>query len=373
MKNSLKKFKSLLFPKIEPETSQKLNVININNIFNVTFIIGLLQTVALIVYLIMRYDSLGDVNVYSLAISFGTCVILCAVFFAGTLILKKNKWEVVNAHPGIAKLFVALFLIFLIAWGMAASIRSFIFGQQMLSFYIVIFIAVVFIRISPFKTIIMIVVSFAVQFFIISRFSEQPKINIYNFFMMAFVLCVGAVMKYYLTVDNINQVNITKELNKSLDVIARHDSMTRLQNRYSLNQSISSSYIGKDICLAIGDINDFKGINDKLGHRAGDIVLKQFADILLEIFGHDSVYRYGGDEFLVVIRSDDLDYFKDKLSEANKKFADCSILEGKASFGCSFGSITAHPETPSDFSDLLVQADKKLYAEKAKIKKNSQN
>ena len=49
-------------------------------------------------------------------------------------------------------------------------------------------------------------------------------------------------------------------------------------------------------------INKFKEVNDTYGHRTGDDVLKTFADILLQFFPRESVFRYGGDEFILITK-----------------------------------------------------------------------
>ncbi len=77
------------------------------------------------------------------------------------------------------------------------------------------------------------------------------------------------------------------------------------------------------------------------------------------------VYRYGGDEFLILSRSRDLTGFCDKLDKLNEKFAKTCIGDVKTSFSCSFGSVSGYPDTSLEFFDLIMKADKKLYEAKS--------
>ena len=151
-----------------------------------------------------------------------------------------------------------------------------------------------------------------------------------------------------------------------MEIIANHDSITRLQNRYALNQHVPD-YVGVDICIAMGDINSFKAVNDTYGHRVGDDALKLFADILLEVFSRESVYRYGGDEFLIIESGIKLTDFHDKLKTVNNLFSSVKIEGVEMGLGCSFGCVEACPKDSMDFFDHLTQADKKLYDEKIKL------
>ena len=125
-----------------------------------------------------------------------------------------------------------------------------------------------------------------------------------------------------------------------------------------------------DYKVAIGDINSFKAVNDTYGHRVGDDVLKGFADILVQVFPAESVFRFGGDEFLVIEKNSDLDGLKEKLGQVNAMFSALKISGINSQLGCSFGCVTACPKDPSEFFDYLTQADQLLYQEKVRINAN---
>lgn len=102
---------------------------------------------------------------------------------------------------------------------------------------------------------------------------------------------------------------------KELSIQATHDKLTGMVNRHFLVDHLESIYALRDMSkywLAILDIDDFKGINDKYGHLCGDFVLKSMAEMIKEICGDRIVCRWGGEEF-VIVGSDD--YPDDKHSD----------------------------------------------------------
>jgi diguanylate cyclase (GGDEF)-like protein len=85
--------------------------------------------------------------------------------------------------------------------------------------------------------------------------------------------------------------------------MAHTDSLTGLCNRRSAEQALRSAiHRGKTFAVVLMDLNSFKGINDRWGHQAGDLVLKEFASRLGgAVRSADIVCRWGGDEFLVLL------------------------------------------------------------------------
>jgi diguanylate cyclase (GGDEF)-like protein len=88
---------------------------------------------------------------------------------------------------------------------------------------------------------------------------------------------------------------------------ARHDALTGLGNRLRLAEDLEIlrgrvERYGHVYCVAVFDVDDFKGYNDARGHAAGDDALKTVAGALArEIRTGDAVYRYGGEEFVVLL------------------------------------------------------------------------
>ena len=93
---------------------------------------------------------------------------------------------------------------------------------------------------------------------------------------------------------------------KVLSQQARTDPLTGLHNRLKLAEDLEqlharSKRYAQDYCVAMCDVDNFKSYNDIYGHQAGDIALRAVAAALPEARQTDGVYRYGGEEFLLVL------------------------------------------------------------------------
>ena len=101
-------------------------------------------------------------------------------------------------------------------------------------------------------------------------------------------------------------------LNAELARLACTDPLTQLRNRLSLGRDLAvvharASRYGSPYCLAVFDVDHFKAYNDTYGHQAGDEALRMVAETLMGTLREaDSVYRYGGEEFLAVLPEQDL-------------------------------------------------------------------
>lgn len=150
--------------------------------------------------------------------------------------------------------------------------------------------------------------------------------------------------------------------------LARHDSLTGLQNRTSATDYLSQLQVGVDrVEILLIDLDEFKGVNDSRGHAAGDEVLRQVAVRLRELVPTASlIARLGGDEFLIAIDAPvkgELDHLAvgEHLAEALQTISceDRDSLSVSASVGSAV--FPDDSETPSE---LLSKADAALYAAK---------
>jgi diguanylate cyclase (GGDEF)-like protein len=102
-------------------------------------------------------------------------------------------------------------------------------------------------------------------------------------------------------------------LHRQMHSDARQDPLTGVGNRLRLTEDVKAlcgrvERYGHSYCVALFDIDNFKAFNDGLGHLAGDDVLRAVADALREaIRSGDTLYRYGGEEFLVLLAEQSLD------------------------------------------------------------------
>lgn len=165
-----------------------------------------------------------------------------------------------------------------------------------------------------------------------------------------------------------------RKLLVELEKKALYDPLTGLFNRHAL-----IGFIAKEIerikrekeeklFIIFLDLDNFKQVNDLYGHKKGDIVLKQVAQLLKKHFRkYDIVARFGGDEFMVVVRNrekGEVENILRKLQERIEKiFKNFKI-------SVSYG-ITVTPDDGTDLDKLITLADKRMYKMKEK-KKNTE-
>ncbi|MGB3876746.1 MAG: EAL domain-containing protein [Shinella zoogloeoides] len=163
-----------------------------------------------------------------------------------------------------------------------------------------------------------------------------------------------------------------KEAEDSIQFMAHHDTLTGLPNRSMLDERVASAIEAADECggtmtLAFLDLDNFKLVNDSLGHHAGDELLKIVATRMMNcVRASDSIVRLGGDEFVVLIsgamrRGETVE---DRLHAVRNAVAEPVEIEGRAfQVTCSMG-VAAYPEHGRNATELLARADAAMYRAK---------
>ena len=118
------------------------------------------------------------------------------------------------------------------------------------------------------------------------------------------------------------------------------------------------------------DLNDFKEINDSFGHQEGDKVLKTVSDILVSVTNPvDTVARYGGDEFLILVESDNAAICTDLIEriENNLNIHNRQLDNYKISL--SFGASFIPGNTRFSLEQIIKDIDEKMYIDKKRRKR----
>jgi len=164
------------------------------------------------------------------------------------------------------------------------------------------------------------------------------------------------------------------ELRKKEFKLARTDKLTGLANRHYFDQKIREEAAYADawnsvINILMFDLDNFKGYNDSYGHASGDKLLKLFADIIKQcIRKTDIPVRYGGEEFLIMIRDMDVIIAK-SVGERIRKQLEKQCIRLGSKFGrqvvtASCG-IAQYPVHAPNIKDVIEMADQALYHAKA--------
>ena len=172
----------------------------------------------------------------------------------------------------------------------------------------------------------------------------------------------------------LSSITERKKLENELHQLAFYDKLTGLPNRRMfldhLNQLFRfSHHNGQSFALFFMDLDNFKYINDSLGHEAGDELLIQISIRLKEIFrSSDMVTRLGGDEFTVIIENTKESEQFEVTQLAQKlldQLANLPIVIGGRSFTVQTSiGIAKFPENGTDSDTLLRHADTAMYAAK---------
>ena len=161
-----------------------------------------------------------------------------------------------------------------------------------------------------------------------------------------------------------------REQREQLEYMALHDSLTDLPNRTLFNDRLKQALkiakrSNEPLAVMLMDINNFKEINDTMGHQVGDEILKEISTRLLEIIrGGDTVARMGGDEFLMLLPNASPDNQTQFINRVNAVL-DTPFLVGRRAFEirASIG-IAQFPDDGDEPEMLLKHADIAMYAAK---------
>ena len=164
---------------------------------------------------------------------------------------------------------------------------------------------------------------------------------------------------------------ILEEKTKQLEAVSRTDPLTGLLNMRLLTEMLTKEIRTAQrraelVTMVYIDINDFKAINDGFGHQRGDEVLRAVASaISLVSRMEDYCFRYGGDEFCVILSNCSVEqaeevYLSRLIEELHKREPDVSLSIGCAQTG---------PQEYVTALDLIHLADERMYAHKSECKR----
>ncbi len=149
------------------------------------------------------------------------------------------------------------------------------------------------------------------------------------------------------------------------------DELTGTYNRKALHnemRQLEQTVPDQPLVFCIADVDHFKSVNDLYGHQIGDICIKEFASVLCDYFGESSVFRYGGDEFCLILKNTGIEEARQLCERAQLRlrrveFEDVPALKPTASFG-----LTEYNKVDGA-TKLFNQADEALY--EAKLTRNA--
>lgn len=176
----------------------------------------------------------------------------------------------------------------------------------------------------------------------------------------------GAVMVFH-------DISVERDLASRMTHLAQHDFLTNLPNRFLLGDRIAQAILqaqrrDTSVALLFLDLDNFKHVNDSLGHATGDRLLQSIAQRLVAcVRGSDTVSRQGGDEFIVLVpesrRAQDATLTAEKIVAA---LAEPHTICGHEFYVTVSIGISIYPEDGVDADTLIKNADTAMYQAKEK-------
>lgn len=196
--------------------------------------------------------------------------------------------------------------------------------------------------------------------------TEQQQITIRRFIEANTIPCLLALILVFMII-----VVVITIIMRDRARIAKTDALTGISNRYGIHDRMDQVYEKKKtpVVFAIMDIDNFKRVNDTLGHAGGDEALKLLADELNRMFAPKALIgRYGGDEFVLCMQGVDEEEAQEKIkqlvSEMNRSL---SVGDKTVQMSISLGAVCVK-QLPV-YEELFKAADAVLY----EVKQNGKN
>lgn len=154
-----------------------------------------------------------------------------------------------------------------------------------------------------------------------------------------------------------------RDMMNQLREISLCDVLTKLGNRYAMNEYIAGIGSNKNLGIVYCDITRLKYTNDTMGHKAGDVLIFRAAECLRIAFGEYGLFRIGGDELLAVCVDIDEDTMKSCTELLRKKSAENSV-------NMAIGMVWKE-NYENDLEKLVGEAEKLMYKEKSEYYRTS--
>ena len=181
------------------------------------------------------------------------------------------------------------------------------------------------------------------------------------------ILVDGEIKGVYGIAKDITRQKVAE---KKLEQIAFTDYLTGLPNRYHFQYHLekvlaTASANEYSVAILFIDIDNFKGINDSLGHSMGDEFIIQLADKMKKCLGKDDfISRQGGDEFLLLLEDVEKVEIEDRIDSLFKTLRQPFYLNGHELFITPSVGIAIYPNNGKDSDTLIKSADMAMYAVK---------
>jgi len=157
---------------------------------------------------------------------------------------------------------------------------------------------------------------------------------------------------------------------EEISELVREDQLTGALNRRGMEETLDREFKRSGrahalLCVGLIDIDNFKQLNDTLGHQGGDEALKHLTRVIREALRpSDSVARYGGEEFLIILPDTGIQEAMETLERLQRELTKKYFLHNNERKLITFSAGVALRKESEDKEDLIARADKAMYQAK---------
>lgn len=162
-----------------------------------------------------------------------------------------------------------------------------------------------------------------------------------------------------------------REANEKLENIAHVDPLTMAFNRHALYGFLNKGEDQKSIsgCVGFFDIDDLKPINDKLGHNIGDLTIRAVVSAIRDLMrAEDLIYRWGGDEFFVIMISMNAEMARQRMKNLERRLTDIYLEGAKNPLTVRVSYGFEDFSEMSEMDQAIKTADEEMYRGKRERK-----
>jgi diguanylate cyclase len=150
----------------------------------------------------------------------------------------------------------------------------------------------------------------------------------------------------------------------------RHDPLTGALNRKGLDEAMEREIararrLGAPLCLALLDLDNFKELNDRLGHVTGDAALVHLAEVTRSVMrSQDLLGRYGGEEFVLLLPDTALESGVEAMKRLQRELSTRLFMQGKEKVLITFSAGVVQLQDTETSAEALLRADAAMYLAK---------
>lgn len=307
------------------------------------------------------------------------------------LILVVRYKKSINKSYKKASFLVYAYLVFIMLWSIVKTLVDFTAHGYIINFFTALTGCSCLVFLRPRVSAIFLSSYYIISMILLAFFDNEIPLDAYFYVNTAFITIISIIIsltRYFSLVKEYKfQLKITEQnrelrymnktlnkLNLELKRVSETDRLSELYNRWYLDTKLSEVWEDclnqeKTLTALMMDIDDFKQINDKYGHFAGDECIRKISKILLKHTTPISAicFRFGGEEFLILMPDCQADEAY-KISEKIRHDISSHKLVYDMRISISGGICSVVPNSKIKPEELINRADKALYYAKAKGK-----